>query len=97
MKQQNLPKTLYILKWNLRFDICFLSQVSSGDLSGHVLVKSPSPWDSDDRGMFCLYLFPGTTKHKQVCSYNFGISLNNDDIINALHVICRFSDEGLCL
>ncbi|KAF2594051.1 hypothetical protein F2Q70_00045329 [Brassica cretica] len=43
-----------------------MGQVSSGDLSGHVLVKSPSPWDSDDRGMFCLYLFPGTTKHKQI-------------------------------
>ncbi|KAG2321787.1 hypothetical protein Bca52824_015000 [Brassica carinata] len=46
------------------FDVSF--NVSSGDLSGHVLVKSPSPWDSDDRGMFCLYLFPGTTKHKQI-------------------------------
>ncbi|CAN8235288.1 unnamed protein product [Cochlearia groenlandica] len=49
-----------------RVDFAVSFNVSSGDLSGHVLVKSPSPWDSDDRGMFCLYLFPGTTKHKQL-------------------------------
>lgn len=53
--------------FSFRFGLCFFSsQVSSGDLSGHLLVKSPSPWDSDDRGIFCLYLFPGTTKHKKV-------------------------------
>lgn len=54
----------------LRIIFVCLLQVSSGDLSGNVLIKSPSPWDSDDRGIFCLYLFPGTTKHKKVCLFS---------------------------
>jgi hypothetical protein len=55
-----------------RVDFGVSFTVSSGDLCGNVLVKSPSPWDSDDRGIFCLYLFPGTTKHTKVClHYNY--------------------------
>ncbi|XP_010471276.1 PREDICTED: inter alpha-trypsin inhibitor, heavy chain 4-like [Camelina sativa] len=54
-----------VSSWS-RTDFSVSFNVSSGDLTGNVLVKSPSPWDSDDRGMFCLYLFPGTTKHKQL-------------------------------
>ncbi|CAD5317012.1 unnamed protein product [Arabidopsis thaliana] len=49
-----------------RVDFGVSFNVSSGDLCGNVLVKSPSPWDSDDRGIFCLYLFPGTTKHTKL-------------------------------
>ncbi|CAA7052474.1 unnamed protein product [Microthlaspi erraticum] len=54
-----------VSSWS-RNDFGVSFDVSSGDLSGHLLVKSPSPWDSDDRGIFCLYLFPGTTKHKKL-------------------------------
>uniref|UniRef100_A0A1J3CYW8 von Willebrand factor A domain-containing protein n=1 Tax=Noccaea caerulescens TaxID=107243 RepID=A0A1J3CYW8_NOCCA len=54
-----------VSSWS-RNDFGVSFNVSSGDLSGHLLVKSPSPWDSDDRGIFCLYLFPGTTKHKKL-------------------------------
>ncbi|VVA95058.1 unnamed protein product [Arabis nemorensis] len=54
-----------VSSWS-RVDFGVSFNVSSGDLTGNVLVKSPSPWDSDDRGIFCLYLFPGTTRHKQV-------------------------------
>ncbi|XP_010537629.1 PREDICTED: uncharacterized protein LOC104812256 [Tarenaya hassleriana] len=54
-----------VAAWS-RNDFDVLVNVSSGELSGNVLNMSPSPWDSDDRGMFCLYILPRTSPHRQV-------------------------------
>ncbi|KAK1301889.1 hypothetical protein QJS10_CPB12g01809 [Acorus calamus] len=41
-------------------------QVYSSDIFGGVLLKSPSVLDTDQREMFCLYLFPGSNHNRKI-------------------------------
>lgn len=44
-----------------------LSQVSSSDVVGGVVLQSPFLRDFDEREIFCLYLYPGNSQDRKVC------------------------------
>ncbi|KAG6520412.1 hypothetical protein ZIOFF_017462 [Zingiber officinale] len=47
-------------------DFEFSYSLYSNDLSGGILLKSPTTHDGDQRDMFCFYLFPGSNQRKKV-------------------------------
>ncbi|XP_043720321.1 uncharacterized protein LOC122667907 isoform X1 [Telopea speciosissima] len=51
-----------VLTWS-RIDFNFSYMVMSGEISGGLLLQSPSVHDSDQRDIFCFYLFPGNHQH----------------------------------
>ncbi|XP_043706008.1 inter alpha-trypsin inhibitor, heavy chain 4 [Telopea speciosissima] len=53
-----------VLTWS-RTDFNFSYMVTSSDISGGLLLKSPSVHDFDQREMFCFYLFPGNHQHRK--------------------------------
>lgn len=54
-----------VLTWSTS-DLNFSYSVSPGHMSGGVLLQSPSMLDSDQRDMFCLFLFPGPKLSQKV-------------------------------
>ncbi|XP_042444378.1 uncharacterized protein LOC122029457 [Zingiber officinale] len=46
-------------------DFEFSYSLYSDDLSGGILVKSPTTHDGDHRDMFCFYLFPGSNQRRK--------------------------------
>ncbi|GMP36973.1 hypothetical protein CsSME_00008893 [Camellia sinensis var. sinensis] len=54
-----------VLHWSSN-DFIFSWTVSSSHIFGGVLLQSPSVLDSDQREMFCLYLFPGNRQNQKV-------------------------------
>ncbi|XP_076886872.1 uncharacterized protein LOC143536854 isoform X2 [Bidens hawaiensis] len=51
-----------VQKWSTQ-DFYFSFSVCEDDIFGGVLLQSPSLQDSDQRDMFCFYLFPGRNKN----------------------------------
>lgn len=51
-------------------------QVSSSHIFGDVLLQSPSIVDSDQRDMFCFYLFPGNQQSQKVCMVTMSVFFN---------------------
>ncbi|XP_042485951.1 uncharacterized protein LOC122066188 isoform X2 [Macadamia integrifolia] len=45
-------------------------KVTSNEISGGLLLQSPSVHDFDQREIFCFYLFPGNHQHRKVHSHN---------------------------
>ncbi|KAJ0523469.1 putative von Willebrand factor, type A, von Willebrand factor A-like domain superfamily [Helianthus annuus] len=54
-----------VLKWSTQ-DFYFAYSVCSNEIIGGLLLQRPSLYDSDQRDMFCFYLFPGTNKDNKV-------------------------------
>lgn len=54
-----------VLRWSMS-DFNFSYTVSSSDICGGVLLRSPSLHDYDQREMFCFYLYPGNSIHKKI-------------------------------
>ncbi|OMO67188.1 von Willebrand factor, type A [Corchorus capsularis] len=54
-----------VLAWS-DTDFSFSYNVSTDDIFGGVLLQSPSLYDSDQRDMFCIYLFPGSQRKRKV-------------------------------
>ncbi|XP_052200302.1 uncharacterized protein LOC127806815 isoform X2 [Diospyros lotus] len=52
-----------VLQWSSS-DFIFSYTVSCDHILGGVLLQSPSIFDSDQRGIFCVYLFPGDEPKK---------------------------------
>uniref|UniRef100_A0A7N0T2Q6 VWFA domain-containing protein n=1 Tax=Kalanchoe fedtschenkoi TaxID=63787 RepID=A0A7N0T2Q6_KALFE len=50
-----------VKSWSMS-DISFTYKVSSSDISSGLFLQSPPVNDVDQRGMFCLYIFPGNRK-----------------------------------
>ncbi|XP_042485941.1 uncharacterized protein LOC122066188 isoform X1 [Macadamia integrifolia] len=58
-----------VLTWSKTdFNISYI--VTSNEISGGLLLQSPSVHDFDQREIFCFYLFPGNHQHRKVHSHN---------------------------
>ncbi|XP_042484181.1 uncharacterized protein LOC122064532 [Macadamia integrifolia] len=53
-----------VLTWS-RTDFNFSYTVASSEISGGLLLQSPSVHDFDQRDLFCFYLFPGNHQHRK--------------------------------
>ncbi|KAL4282715.1 hypothetical protein GQ457_16G002330 [Hibiscus cannabinus] len=54
-----------VLTWS-ETDLSLSYSVSSSDIFGGALFQSPSTYDSDQRDLFCVYLFPGSQSSTKV-------------------------------
>ncbi|KAJ4954091.1 hypothetical protein NE237_030923 [Protea cynaroides] len=53
-----------VLTWSMT-DFNFSYMVTSSEISGGLLLQSPSEHDFDQREIFCFYLFPGNDQHRK--------------------------------
>ena len=64
-----------------------ISQVSSADISGGVLLQSPFLRDFDQREIFCMHLYPGNSQNWKVCLHSFALYFLLILILKYLYVL----------